>query len=337
MLLRCVIDSNAGVVARNAMDALSDVLRTIHLDGAVYLDAEFTAPWCINARYGFSHVRARLPHADHLLFFHFVVEGRCKVRLAEGGEPIEVRAGDMILFPRDEKHLMGSDFSRPPLLVDEWAQGVDDPIAMQALRAGGGGEPTRFVCSYLACSRAVYRPLFEALPRMLCINVGGAGVAVRELLRVGVRESAASQPGAASMLAKLAELLFVEAMRRYVDTLPPEGRGWLAGVRDSQVGRALALMHGDPARAWTVDELANEVALSRSAFADRFTTLVGESPIQYLVRWRLALAAQALRTSADALGRIAQRAGYESEAAFNRAFKREFGAPPAAWRRAQAP
>jgi AraC-like DNA-binding protein len=334
---RRVIDANAAIVARDAMDALSDVLRTIHLDGAIYLDAEFTAPWCINARYGFAHVSKRLPQADHLVYFHFVIEGSCKVRLADGGEPIDVKAGDMILFPRDESHLMGSDFSFPALLVDEWAAGVEDPIAMQALHAGGGGEPTRFVCSYLACSRAVYRPLFEALPRLLVIDVGGAGVAVRELLRVGVRESAASQPGAGAMLAKLAEFLFIEAMRRYVDTLPPDGRGWLAGVRDPHVGRALALMHGDPAKPWTVDELAQRVALSRSALGERFVALVGESPIQYLVRWRLALAAQALRTTGDSLGRVAHRAGYESEAAFNRAFKREFGMPPATWRKANAP
>jgi AraC-like DNA-binding protein len=138
------------------------------------------------------------------------------------------------------------------------------------------------------------------------------------------------------MLAKLSELLFVEAMRRYVESLPPEGKGWLAGVRDAHIGRALALLHGDPGRAWSVDELAREVALSRSALADRFTGLVGESPIQYLMRWRLALAAQTLRAGSDSIGRVAERSGYESEAAFSRAFKREFGLPPAAWRKADA-
>jgi AraC-like DNA-binding protein len=136
------------------------------------------------------------------------------------------------------------------------------------------------------------------------------------------------------VLAKLAELMFVEALRRYVETLPPEGKGWLAGVRDAQVGRALALLHGEPGKAGTVDELARAVALSRSALAERFAALVGESPMQYLTRWRLALAAQALRSGRDAIARVAERSGYESEAAFSRAFKREFGMPPAAWRRA---
>jgi len=148
-----------------------------------------------------------------------------------------------------------------------------------------------------------------------------------------VRESSELRPGADSMLAKVAELLFVEAMRRYMEKLPPEGKGWLAGVRDPHVGRALSLLHAEPGRPWSVDVLAREAALSRSALAERFTNLVGESPIQYLTRWRLALAARSLRAGSDAIARIAERSGYESEAAFNRAFKREFGVPPAAWRR----
>jgi transcriptional regulator GlxA family with amidase domain len=167
------------------------------------------------------------------------------------------------------------------------------------------------------------------------IGDGRASAQLRELLRMGVRESLASRAGAGSMLAKLSELMFVEALRRYVESLPPEGKGWLAGVRDPQVGRALALLHGEPGTAWTVDELAREVALSRSALAERFTALVGEPPIQYLMRWRLALAARMLRSGREAVARIAERSGYESETAFSRAFKREFGLPPAAWRRAR--
>jgi transcriptional regulator GlxA family with amidase domain len=204
------------------------------------------------------------------------------------------------------------------------------------LRHGGGGAVTRFVCGYLACSRSVSRPLLEALPRVVHIPMGDgpAATLMQELVRAGVLESVAARAGAGSMLAKLAELMFVEALRRYVEGLPPEGRGWLAGVRDAQVGRALSLMHAAPDKAWTVDKLARQVALSRSALAERFSALVGESPIQYLIRWRLALAAQMLRSGRDAVARVAERSGYESEAAFNRAFKREFGMPPAAWRKA---
>jgi AraC-like DNA-binding protein len=217
------------------------------------------------------------------------------------------------------------------------ADGPGDGDIVQ-LRHGGGGATTRFVCGYLACSRSVCRPLLEALPRVLTIPIGDgpASSMLRELLRVGVRESSALRPGAGSLLAKLSELMFVEALRRYVENLPPQGMGWLAGLRDAQVGRALSLLHGEPGKAWTVDELAREVALSRSALAERFTALVGEPPMQYLMRWRLALAAQMLRAGREAVGRVAERSGYESDAAFNRAFKREFGMPPAAWRRAGA-
>jgi len=319
------------------MDALSDVLKSVRLEGAVYLNAEFTAPWCIQAKFGLASVRARLAGAEHVVFFHFLTEGGCKVRLADSAEVLDAAAGDLVLFAREDKHLMGSDLHLAPVeaasLIDSDAAADADLIQM---RHGGGGAATRFVCGYLACSRGVCRPLLDALPRVLRIPIGDgpAAALLRDLLRVGVRESSTARPGAGSMLAKLSELMFVEAMRRYVENLPPEGKGWLAGVRDPQIGRALALLHGEPGRPWTVDELAREVALSRSALAERFAALVGEPPIQYLMRWRLALAAQTLRSGGEAITRVAERSGYESESAFNRAFKREFGMPPAAWRKA---
>jgi len=318
------------------MDALSDVLKSVRLEGAVYINAEFTAPWCVQAKFGLASVRARLAGAEHVVFFHFLTEGGCKVRLADSVEALDVTAGDLVLFPQEDKHLLGSDLHLAPvdsasLIGADVAADVD----FIQIRHGGGGAATRFVCGYLACSRSVCRPLLDALPRLLRIPIGDgpAAALLRELLRVGVRESSASRPGAESMLAKLSELMFVEAMRRYVEDLPPGGKGWLAGVRDAQIGRALALLHGNPGRAWTVDELGREVALSRSALAERFATLVGEPPIQYLMRWRLALAAQALRSGNRAIALVAEESGYESESAFNRAFKREFGMPPAAWRR----
>jgi len=317
------------------MDALSDVLKSVRLDGAVYINAEFTAPWCVQARFGLASVRARLAGADHVVFFHFLTEGNCKVRLAGSAEALDVAAGDLVLFPKEDKHLMGSDLQLAPVETASLIRADEADADLIQMRHGGGGAATRFVCGYLACSRSVCRPLLDALPRLLRIPIGDgpAAALLRELLRVGVRESSASRAGAESMLAKLSELMFVEAMRRYVEDLPPEGKGWLAGVRDAQIGRALALLHGEPGRAWTVDELAREVALSRSALAERFAALVGEPPIQYLMRWRLALAATALRSGNRAIARVAEESGYESESAFNRAFKREFGMPPAAWRR----
>ncbi|NCT66815.1 MAG: AraC family transcriptional regulator [Rhodanobacteraceae bacterium] len=316
------------------MDALSDVLKSVHLDGAVFLDAEFAAPWCVRARFGLSRARAGLPGDRHVALFHWLTEGTCKVRLADGADTLDLAAGDLILFAHDDQHLLGSDLQRLPVESASLFDG-DAAAPCSVLRAGGEGDVTRFVCGYVACDRALLRPLLGALPRMLRIAVGDGPTAplLRELLRAGVHESALARPGGASTLAKLAELLFVEALRCHAASLPPDGRGWLAGLRDAHVGRALALLHGTPARAWSVDELAREVALSRSALAERFTTLVGESPIQYLLRWRLALAAQELRAEGAPITRIAERAGYESEAAFSRAFKRQYGLPPSAWRR----
>ena len=319
------------------MDALSDVLNSVRLEGAFYLNAEFTAPWCIRGECNVPSVRDRLAGAEHVLFFHYLTEGRCKVRLNDGAEVLDVHAGDLILIPQYDPHLMGSDLQIAPMEPEPLLD--DGPAADGAfirLRQGGGGTTTRFVCGYMACNRSVCRPLLEALPRLMRIPVGDgpASTMLRELLQLGVRESSASRPGAESMLAKLSELMFVEALRRYAETLPPDGKGWLAGVRDPQIGRALALLHGEPAKAWTVDELGRAVALSRSALAERFAALVGESPIQYLMRWRLALAARALRSARTPIARVAEHSGYESEAAFSRAFKREFGVPPATWRKA---
>jgi AraC-like DNA-binding protein len=319
------------------MDALSEVLKSVRLEGALYINAEFTAPWCLRGKFGKTSVRERLAGAEHVVGFHFLTDGRCKVKLVDGVEVLEAFAGDLVLFPQDDRHLMGSDLHIAPLDSEDADCG---DLAANAdliqLRHGGGGAITRFVCGYLACSRSLCRPLLDALPRVLRIPVGDgqASAQVRELLRMGVRESRDSRPGAGSTLAKLAELLFVEALRRHVEGLPAQGKGFLAGVRDRHVGRALALLHGEPDRTWTVDKLAREVALSRSALAERFAELVGETPIQYLTRWRLALAARLLSVGREGVARVAERSGYESETAFSRAFKREFGMPPAAWRKA---
>jgi AraC family transcriptional regulator, alkane utilization regulator len=325
------------------MDALSHVLASVRLEGAVFLNAEFTAPWCIRGQFGLARARTRLPTADHVVFFHVLVQGQCRVRLVdEAGVPAgeaTVRAGDVVLLPRDDRYLMGSDLHMAPLETEipDLAAAAQEPDFV-LLRQGGNGDATRFVCGYLGCSGDVSRPLITALPRMVCISIGEgpAMTLLGDLLRVGVRESLEPRPGTEPMLSRLAELIFVEALRRYAQSLPADGKGWLAATRDHQVGRVLALIHEEPGRAWTVDELASRVALSRSALADRFASLVGEPPIQYLTRWRLALAAQSLRSGQASIGQIAARSGYETEAAFNRAFKREFGTPPAAWRRARS-
>ena len=320
------------------MDALSEVLKSIRMEGAVYLDAEFTAPWCVQARHGLSTVKRRLAGAEHVVFFHYFAQGGCKVAL-EGGAEMTVNEGDLVLFPRDDHQRMGSDLRITPReAVSFTREEAESDGCLIRIHHGGGGEATRIVCGFLACAPGVSRRLFDALPRVVRIPVGDghASRLLREIIQVGVAESAADRWGAESMLAKLSELMFVEALRRYVEALPAEGRGWLAGLRDPHVGHALTLLHSQSSRAWSLDSLAREVALSRSALVERFSGLVGESPMQYLTRWRLARAAQALRGTGQPIVRIAEQAGYESDAAFSRAFKREFGKPPATWRRALA-
>lgn len=319
----------------DTVDVLSEVLSAIRLDGAVYINGEFTAPWCIEARYGLPDAAQLIGGANHIIFFHFLIHGQCQAKLADGSETLAVNPGDLILVMDYFGHRLGSDVSLQPLSFNDLENARPDEVT--SLCHGGGGAATRFVCGYIACDRRICRPLLSCLPSLFKVPIGEDSTSawLVNLLRVGVQESLAQRPGARSLLTKLSELLFVEAMRRYAESLPSEQKGWLAGLRDSYVGKALAMMHADIGRAWTVDTLAHEVALSRSALGERFLDLIGEPPMQYLTRWRLAIAARSLRTDTDAIARIALRCGYESEAAFNRAFKREFGAPPAKWRKSE--
>ncbi len=315
------------------MDALSDLLHTVKLNGALFLEGRFTAPGCIESHSGHES-SGMFGGLDHIVFFHIITEGGCKVRLAAGGEALEAAAGDLILMPQDDTHVLGSDLQLAP--VDAGSLVRPAPLGgMLTMAYEGGGKETRLMCGFLSCDKQLSRPFLDALPRLVRVPLGDdPGAAwLMSLLRRGAQENSAPGPGSGTLLAKLAELLFVEAMRRYIEALPERQTGWLAGLRDRHVGRALTLMHGQPARDWTVDDLAEQVGLSRSALAERFASLVGEPPMQYLMRWRLALAAAALRAGKRTIARVAEESGYDSESAFNRAFKREFGMPPAAWRR----
>jgi AraC-like DNA-binding protein len=316
------------------MDALSEVLKAVRLTSGIFLDAEFTAPWCIDSAPGEADIAHILPQAEQVSIFHLLTEGRCRAKLP-GGTALDLEVGDLLMFPHGDGHLMGSDVQLAPR--ETWE--LVDPApgrALPRINYGGGGARTRFVCGFLACDKRTCKPLIGALPRILKVSLRDSPAAswIEATVRRGASETHAPSAGSEVLLGRLAELLFVEGIREYVRSLPQSQQGWLAGLRDPHVGRALALLHGNPARDWQVDTLAQESGLSRSALADRFVALLGEPPMQYLTGWRMALASQALSTSNDAVARIAERVGYESEAAFNRAFKREFGTPPAAWRRA---
>jgi AraC-like DNA-binding protein len=316
-----------------AMDALSDALRVLRLTGAVFLDAEFTAPWCVVTQSGQPGSRL-LSGGSNVVFFHVLTEGRCKARLAAGGATLEFGVGDLLMLPRDDTHLLGSDLHLAPTPADTLVRPAANGELMR-IEHGGGGEKTRFVCGFLRFDERLCRPMVESLPRILRVPLGdGPATAwLTSLLHAGTRETSAPRPGGETVLAKVSELLFVEALRRYIELLPEQQTGWLAGLRDRYVGRALAVMHEDPSRDWTVEELGERVGLSRSSLAQRFADFIGQPPMQYLTRWRLTLAAQRLRNENTSLARIAADSGYDSEAAFNRAFKRVLGTTPAAWRR----
>jgi AraC-like DNA-binding protein len=318
------------------MDVISDVLKSVRLEGAVYTCAEFTEPWCVVSQFGLPIIADRLTRSERVFFFHFIVDGRCQIKLHGCEEILEAGAGDFVLFTRDEPHLLGSDVRLLPVETAQLTDTILTDDGVLQLRHGGGGKVTRFVCGYIACTKSLDRTLLDGLPHALRIPMGDGTTAelLSNMLRMAVRESAGGNPGSESILVKLSEFVFAEALRGYIRQLPAEATGWLAALRDRQVGQALALLHGSPTREWTVAELARGSGLSKSVLVQRFTALVGAPPIKYLKRWRLALAAQQLRDGAQAIVRIASSSGYESEAAFNRAFRREFGLPPAAWRRA---
>jgi AraC-like DNA-binding protein len=320
------------------MDALSDVLRVAHLTGGVFLHAEFFAPWCIAARLAPEHCAPVLGPASDLIIYHYVVEGDLRIRVdGEPGPDVVLGPGDVALLPRNDLHLMGSDLSLPAVAGGDVIRRPTDG-GLFSIHHGGRGGRTQMICGFLGCAGAERNPVIATLPALLTFNVSHGGTAewIRSTLQFGAAEVSAGRPGSETMLAKLSELLFLEAVRRYTETLPEGQTGWLAGLREPYVGRALALLHRDITRRWTVDQLGREVGLSRSAVADRFLRFIGVPPMHYLANWRMQVAAQRLRHTSASLAQVAETVGYDSEAAFSRAFKKVFGAAPATWRRANS-
>jgi AraC-like DNA-binding protein len=320
------------------MDAVSDVLRVVRLTGAVYLNGALTAPWCLIGRTDTGLCAAYLPRSERVVSYHLIIEGSCWAQLT--GDPdsaIQVNAGELLVVPQGETHLMGSALDLPPvstgLLLASQIEAT--PGEVMALSYGGGGTRTRIICGFLACDDTLSNPLLSSLPRIFKINMRNAPRTawLESSLKFAAAEAADLRVGSAIVLARLSELLFVEAVRCCIEALPADRTGWLAGVRDRFVGRALSMLHAQPVHAWTVDELARKVGLSRSALGQRFSDLLGQPPMQYLARWRMQIAAHELLIGSKSLAAVAEQIGYESEAAFSRAFRREFGIPPAGWRK----
>jgi AraC-like DNA-binding protein len=315
------------------MDALSDVLRTVRLKGGVFLHAEFTEPWCLSSHIEPGLCASFLGENAEIIPYHYVLEGRLHVQVAD--EPgCELDPGGLVLLPRNDPHLLGGDLHLPPTPSAEVVR-LPAEGGLATIRLGGDGERTRIVCGFLAGENLQANPAISALPALLQLDYreGPSAAWIRDTFNYAADEIAAGRIGSETVFAKLSELLFVEAIRRYAESLPEGRTGWLAGLRDPFVSRALAILHKRPGDPWTVDELGRTVGLSRSALADRFTRVIGAPPMQYLAGWRIQVAAQELLNTGKSIPRIAQDIGYETEAAFARAFKRRMGVPPATWRR----
>ena len=315
------------------MDVLSEVLRAVKLEGAIFFNAEFSAPWCIKEARGEALAPHLSPGAKKLILFHFLTEGKAYARLADGRRE-ELVAGDIVVFPHGDEHFLGNGFPEKPVdSLNAFSKNLKD--GLKVAKFGGGGEVTRFVCGFLVCDPSLSQVFLSGLPSLLKVHVVAQDP--NQWLEHSIRFSAIqeddSSAGSGLIVAKLAELLFIETLRRYISSLPPEEIGWLAGARDPVIGQALALLHKEPARAWTISNLARQVGLSRTRLAERFRFFLGESPIAYLMKWRLKLAAGILQSTDDSVAEVAATVGYETEAGFNRAFKREFATPPAQFRR----
>lgn len=317
------------------MDPFSEVLRSVRLTGGVFLDSHFTAPWAVLTNVTATDCRLSATRGVQLIAYHFIVDGQLFITV-EGEPPIEVRAGEVVLLPRNDVHTLGSTPGLAPMSARDLVQPSLDG-GLPGIVHGGGGTPTHVVCGFLA-SEELHNPLIATLPRRLKLDVreGTSRDWVEASVRYAASELTKGRFASSSVMSRLSESLLVEAVRSYSAGLGQQETGWLRGLADPHIGRALALIHHDIRTSWSAEALAREVALSRSAFVDRFTTLVGIPPIRYLTAWRLQTAKLNLRETRMTIAELAHSVGYESEAAFNRAFKREFGLPPARWRIKQA-
>ena len=314
------------------MDVLSELLKVVKLQGALFYNGEFSAPWCVYASSSRALARHFAPDSEHVIVFHLLTEGRAFCRL-ESGEQITLAAGDLVMVPHGDRHDLGNG-AGVCAVNDSEQLGQVIAQGLNPWRMGGGGEITKFVCGYMACDPELSKAFLSGLPPLFKVSIrnDASGRWLENSIRFSVNEAGAVRPGGEAVLAKLAEVLFVETLRAYIAGLPAENTGWLAGARDAEVGRSLALMHRNPERPWTLATLAQQAGISRSVLAERFRHYLNETPMAYLTRWRLQMGAQMLASTNYSVAQIAAEVGYESEAAFNRAFKRRFALPPARFR-----
>lgn len=331
-------------------DTLSDLLRGVRLQGALFFHVNCTAPWVTGAPEARRMAPIVMPHAEHLMEYHVVLEGNCWVG-ALGDPPVQLQAGDVVLFPQGDAHILSSTAGMQASPDIDFLREWRPPQLPFMLREGEKGRSqdadvsdnvtTSLLCGFLGCDRGPFNPLLSALPKMILAssfehgngNDGHGDENLISIAHIAMEESRKKQPGGEVMLERLSELMFVNLIRHYIRRLPPDQSGWLAGLRDRYVGRALAFIHESPEKPWSLDVLASNVGLSRSALHERFILILGMPPIHYLTSWRMQLASRRLLDGNSRVLSIAIDSGYESEAAFSRAFKRHVGKSPAAWRR----
>ena len=315
------------------MDVLSDVLRVVKLEGALFFNAEFSAPWSLKSSSSVVLAPFLAAEGKQLIIYHFLTEGRAYAKLTNG-QRVDLAAGEVVVLPHGSAHFLGNGTGAKPLdAVKSFGQNLSQGLKLA--RFGGGGETTKFVCGYMTCEPSLSEIFLSGLPPIFKIRIvrGLADEWLASSIRFSVDELNGTDAGSDLVVEKLAELVFVETLRRYINDLPTDAVGWLAGTRDASIGHALALLHKEPDRDWTISELARQVGLSRTRLAARFNHFLGDSPISYLAQWRLKLGAQMLGSTDHSVAEVAIAVGYGSEAAFNRAFKREFEIPPAQFRR----
>lgn len=314
------------------MDALSELLRAVKLSGALFYNSSCSAPWSLKSPQSSAFLPYIRAQATRVIEFHHITEGTAYVRV--GNETTPLAAGDIVMMPHGDAHEMGAGVGGNPVCGEDalpalWTGRVE------LASFGGGGERTGLICGYLACDGELLKPVLAGLPRVVRVNIrtDASGEWLDNMLRHAVAQAQVSAPGSEVIIAHLAEVLFTEVLRRYLLALPDGRTGWLAGAGDPAIGRALAALHREPTFDWTLDSLAHEAGISRSALTEKFTRFIGQAPMAYLTDWRLELGAEALRATSRSVQRVALDCGYESEAAFNRAFKRRFSVPPARYRR----
>jgi AraC-like DNA-binding protein len=323
------------VTSECGMDVLSDVLRAVRLTGAIFFSVEANAPWVAATPPAVKIAGSVMPEAEHVIMFHAVTHGACWFELEETNESaLRLVAGDIVVLPKGQAHVFCSApgmRARPNLGL--YNRPTDQPLPFMIGLDKADGESTHFVCGYLGCDARPFNPILSGLPPVLHAHAAEGTGYLNQLIALATEETSARRAGGEIVLAKLAELMFVEIVRRYIDMLPAHASTWLAGLRDPHVSKALHVIHARPAEQWTLERLAQEAGLSRSVFAGRFAHFVHDTPLQYLTRWRMQLATRLLEGPGIGLAQVASDVGYESEAAFNRAFKKCVGVPPGAWRK----